>query len=92
MATSSLASKFAKSKYLRGGGFIQDRFEEESKHITPTPVPALNLALSGDIDGGLRPGITTLAGQSKTFKCLGYDTNLEVYVSEEDYEKIKHLL
>src|SRR5699024_7187031 len=37
---------------------------------TPTPVPALNLALSGDLNGGLRPGITTMAGQSKTFKTL----------------------
>ncbi|CAL9975744.1 DNA repair protein [Vibrio phage D479] len=35
-----------------------------------TSIPALNLALSGEIDGGLTSGITLFAGPSKHFKTL----------------------
>ena len=38
------------------------------KDMIPTPVPALNIALSGRVDGGLTPGLTTFAGPSKHFK------------------------
>ena len=45
----------------------------ESKVYAPsalvnTGVPMINVALSGDIDGGLSSGLTVLAGQSKHFK------------------------
>jgi RecA/RadA recombinase len=33
-----------------------------------TPVPMINVALGGSIDGGLTPGLTMLAGPSKHFK------------------------
>lgn len=33
-----------------------------------TPVPIINLALSGKLSGGLTPGLTVLAGPSKHFK------------------------
>ena len=36
--------------------------------ITPTSVPMINAALSGDLDGGLTAGLTVLAGPSKHFK------------------------
>ena len=36
--------------------------------MIPTDIPMLNVALSGDIDGGLTPGLTMLAGPSKHFK------------------------
>ena len=38
------------------------------KDIIPTPVPMINVALSGTVDGGLTPGVTMLAGPSKHFK------------------------
>lgn len=38
------------------------------KDMISTPVPMVNVALSGDIDGGLSPGLTVLAGPSKHFK------------------------
>lgn len=34
----------------------------------PTPVPLLNVALSGSVDGGLTSGLTVFAGPSKNFK------------------------
>jgi RecA/RadA recombinase len=36
--------------------------------MIPTPVPMINVALSGDPDGGLSSGLTVLAGPSKHFK------------------------
>ena len=36
--------------------------------LTSTPVPMINVALSGSLDGGLASGLTVLAGNSKHFK------------------------
>jgi len=38
------------------------------KTETPTPIPMINVALSGSMDGGLKSGMTVLAGPSKHFK------------------------
>jgi RecA/RadA recombinase len=38
------------------------------KDMIPTPVPMINVALSGKLDGGLTPGLTMWAGPSKHFK------------------------
>ena len=38
------------------------------KDSIPTPIPAVNVALSGRLDGGLTPGLTMWAGPSKHFK------------------------
>lgn len=37
-------------------------------NLTSTPVPMINVALSGSLDGGLASGLTVLAGPSKHFK------------------------
>lgn len=34
------------------------------------PIPAINIALSGDIHGGLTAGLTSIAGASKSFKTM----------------------
>lgn len=39
-----------------------------SKDMIPTPVPIINVGLSGSIRGGIVPGTTMLAGPSKHFK------------------------
>lgn len=38
------------------------------KDLVPTPVPMVNVALSGRLNGGLSAGLTVLAGPSKHFK------------------------
>ena len=38
------------------------------KDMCPTPIPMVNVALSGRLDGGLAPGLLVLAGPSKHFK------------------------
>lgn len=40
------------------------------KDCIPTKLPILNVAFSGELDGGFVPGITMLAGESKSFKTL----------------------
>ena len=40
----------------------------QTKDLIQTSVPALNVALSGRLDGGLTPGLTVFAGPSKHFK------------------------
>jgi len=42
----------------------------EDKELVSTAIPMLNVALSGDMDGGLGSGLTILAGPSKHFKSL----------------------
>lgn len=39
-----------------------------TKEMVPTDIPSLNIALSGDIDGGLTSGLTVAAGPSRHFK------------------------
>lgn len=39
-------------------------------NLVPIDLPALNIALSGDLDGGIGAGVTTIAGKSKHFKSL----------------------
>lgn len=55
-------SKIKSSEVLSKSVFFSD------KEMTPTEVPMVNVALSGDPDGGLSPGLTVLAGPSKHFK------------------------
>lgn len=40
------------------------------KHVVDLEVPVLNIASSGTFDGGLMPGVTLLAGVSKSFKTI----------------------
>ena len=40
------------------------------KDVVQTHVPALNIALGGSLDGGLMPGLTMIAGESKHFKSI----------------------
>jgi RecA/RadA recombinase len=42
-------------------------FFNSAENIT-TSVPVINIAFSGKVDGGFQPGLTILAGESKTFK------------------------
>lgn len=49
---------------------------------TKTPVSAINLALSANLDGGLYPGITLLAGPAAHFKTLFGLIMMKAYLDE----------
>jgi RecA/RadA recombinase len=55
-------SKIKETSVLENSSFFNEKDE------IPTPIPALNIALSGSIDGGLQPGLLQVAGPSKHFK------------------------
>lgn len=65
---SSLMDKLKKNSKIEGTNVLEDSKFFTSKDVVTTPVPMVNVALSGSIDGGLTPGLTVLAGPSKHFK------------------------
>lgn len=64
----SLLEKLQKSSKLSGTSILSESKFFTGQTLTPTPVPMINVALSGSIDGGLGSGLTVLAGPSKHFK------------------------
>jgi RecA/RadA recombinase len=52
------------------------------KDMVPTSIPALNIALSGRLDGGLTPGLTFLAGPSRHFKSMFGLMMVKAYLSK----------
>ena len=66
----SLLEKLSKAGSIKHAAVIEDSVFFTSKEHIPTELPILNLAFSGELDRGFGPGLTFLAGESKTFKTL----------------------
>jgi len=64
----SIMDKLKKNSKLAMTEVLADSKLFTEKDMVVTPVPMINVALSGSIDGGLTPGLTVLAGPSKHFK------------------------
>lgn len=64
----SLKDKLIKNSTIEYTAILEDSKIYTKKDMIPTPVPLVNVALSGSIDGGLTPGVTMIAGPSKHFK------------------------
>ena len=64
----SLLEKLKKSSRLEGTEVLSVSKLFAEKELTTTPVPMVNVALSGSVNGGLASGLTVLAGPSKHFK------------------------
>lgn len=64
----SLINKLVKNSTIKMTAPITESKVYGKKDMAPTPVPMVNVALSGRIDGGLTPGLLVLAGPSKHFK------------------------
>ena len=65
---SALMQRLIKSSTIEDTSVLTDSKIYGKKDMIPTPIPALNIALSGKLDGGLTPGLTMWAGVSKMFK------------------------
>jgi len=61
-------SKLQKASKIGTTSVLADSPIFEEKELINTGVPMMNVALSGDLDGGLTSGLTVLAGPSKHFK------------------------
>ena len=64
----SIMDKLKKNSKIKTSDILSDSTFFTEKDMTPTPVPMVNVALSGSVDGGVTPGLTVLAGPSKHFK------------------------
>ena len=64
----SIMDKLKKNSKIKDTAILSDSVLFAEKDIITTSVPMINVALSGDIDGGLTSGLTVLAGPSKHFK------------------------
>ena len=65
---SDLLSRLKKTSTVQATEVLSKSKLFNVKDMASTPVPILNVALSGSIDGGLSPGLTVIAGPSKHFK------------------------
>jgi RecA/RadA recombinase len=63
-----LMDKLQKNSKIEYTSPLEDSKFFGNKDMIQTPVPMINVALSGRLDGGLTPGLTVLAGPSKHFK------------------------
>jgi len=64
----SLKERLIKNSTIDLTSTLTDSKVYTKKDMIPTPVPMINVALSGSVDGGITPGLTMLAGPSKHFK------------------------
>lgn len=64
----SLLDKIKKNSTIKETATLSESKFFTKKDMIPTSIPAINIALSGRIDGGLTPGLTMWAGPSKHFK------------------------
>jgi RecA/RadA recombinase len=64
----SLREKLIKNSTIDLTATLTESKVYTKKDVIQTPVPMINVALSGTVDGGMTPGLTMLAGPSKHFK------------------------
>ena len=64
----ALIDKIKKNSTIKETNVLSESKLFSTKDLIQTSVPALNVALSGKLDGGLTPGLTIFAGPSKHFK------------------------
>jgi RecA/RadA recombinase len=63
-----IMDKLKKNSKIKTTEVLQDSIFFQEQDVVVTEVPMVNVALSGDVDGGLTSGLTVLAGPSKHFK------------------------
>ena len=64
----SIMDKLKKNSKIKGTDVLEDSIFFQEKDSVATSVPMINVALSGDVEGGMTSGLTVLAGPSKHFK------------------------
>ena len=65
MMSDKLLERIKKNSSIRETDILTDSKFFGDKDLIQTSVPAVNVALSGKLDGGLTPGLTVFAGPSK---------------------------
>ena len=65
---SELLARIRKNTTIKDSNILQDSKFFTKKDMIQTSIPAMNVALSGELDGGFVPGLTLFCGPSKHFK------------------------
>ena len=76
---SKLKDKLLKNSTLKYTAILSDSEILNNVKETPTLSYAINIALSGKLNGGIKRGVLQIAAPSRHFKCLGGKTRLVVY-------------
>ena len=76
--------KLKKNSKIKSTEVLEDSVFFQEKDIVTTSVPMINVALSGDTEGGLSSGLTVLAGPSKHFKTSFALLMASAYLKEHD--------
>ena len=64
----SLLEKILKNSTIKTTSTLDESKVFKQQEEVTTPIPAINVAVSGKLDGGFLPGVTVFAGPSKHFK------------------------
>ena len=64
----SVMDRLKKNSKIKTTEILSESKLFSNKDMITTEVPMINVALSGNLEGGLTPGLTVLAGPSKHFK------------------------
>jgi len=80
----TLKDRLIKASTLEYVSVLSESEIYNKKDKVPTPVPALNIAYSSYVDGGISPGLTVWAGPSKHFKTLFCLITAASYLKEYD--------
>ncbi len=80
----SLLDKLVKNSTIKMTAQLTESKVFGKKEMATTPVPMVNVALSGDPDGGLSPGLLVLAGPSKHFKSAFALLTASAYMKKYD--------
>ena len=64
----SILNKLRKNTTIKESDILEDSKFFNKKDVISTTFPAINVILSGRLDGGFTPGLTMFAGPSKHFK------------------------
>lgn len=67
-STKSIMDRIKKNSSIRDTAILSKSKFFNEKDMIQTPIPIINVALSGKFSGGLTPGLTLWAGPSKHFK------------------------
>ena len=79
-----IMDKLKKNSKIKTSEVLQDSVFFQEQDVVVTEVPMVNVALSGDVDGGLTSGLTVLAGPSKHFKTSFALMMASSYLKEHD--------
>ncbi|MFA6199162.1 MAG: Hint domain-containing protein [Bacteroidales bacterium] len=80
----NLLERLKKNSTVKLTDVLMDSKFFNKKDVIHMPILALNIAFSGDYDGGFVPGVTTWAGPSKHFKSLFSLLQAKAYMDKYD--------